>query len=474
MIFDQLQTVLSTNCQIKADLPVLAGVSGGPDSLVLFHLLKRLGYQVIPAHFDHLLRVESTREAEQLEKMILSAGGQLVRGSGDVQAYAENEKMSIEEAARVLRYRFLFEQARKHGAQAVITAHTADDQVETVLMHILRGSGPGGLSGMACRQLPNPWDARISLARPLLDVWRKDILAYCKENALEPVMDESNANNVFLRNRIRNVLIPELEQSYNPQVKRAIIRLAKTLREETEIVDQALETGWGSVLVDSGDGYLRFNSGRLLAQPVAMRRLLLRRAVSRLTVDSENAGYDVIQRALDYVQHPGFGKEADLVEGLLITAVERDVLIFRAESNAWLAAYPQIDAEVLLPPGGDVALGEKWVLRAGMPAQAGSQAWETCAGDPNCACIDLDRISLPLIVRAGRPGERFQPLGMGGKSIKLSDFFTNEKIPRRARAGYPLIFSGDQIVWAPGYRLAHPFRVTESTQTCLTLRLTRR
>ncbi|MCE5209335.1 MAG: tRNA lysidine(34) synthetase TilS [Chloroflexi bacterium] len=452
---------------------MLVGVSGGPDSLALFHILKSIGYTVIPAHFDHLLRPGSTRDAETLEDMLSKMGYPLVRGTENVGDFASSQGLNIEEAARILRYRFLFDQARQYNAQAVVTAHTADDQVETVLMHILRGSGPTGLAGISYRQTPNVWDTAIPLVRPLLDVWRAEILDYCRENTLTPLIDETNADTRYLRNRIRNQLIPELEKSYNPQVKTAILRLSRTIQDEVEIVNKSIEDLWQLCCAETGNGYFWFNLDLLRMQPASVQRQLLHRALKSLVEDEEQIGYDVVQRTVDSLSQTTQGREIQLIEGVFSTVIENKLLICRAGRNEWLEMYPQIRSAEILDKGKSVSLGEKWSIQISHPQTCPAEFSMKFPADPHQALIDADKLKGPLVVRNVLPGERFQPYGMDGRSIKLSDYFINERLPSRARSAYPVVVCENEIVWIPGYRLAHPFRITRGTKICLLLQLTR-
>ena len=181
--------ILQQQCQLDRHLPLLVGVSGGPDSICLAHQLLRTGYQIIIAHLNHQLRPEASLEAKQVEQLALGWGIPAIIDSVDVGRYAHVHHLSTEEAARELRYQFLFRAAIQSGAQAVAVGHNADDQVETVLMHLLRGAGPAGLRGMRWRSLPNPWSQTIALVRPLLSVWRTDIEAYLRANQLNVLQD---------------------------------------------------------------------------------------------------------------------------------------------------------------------------------------------------------------------------------------------------------------------------------------------
>ena len=159
---------------------LIAGVSGGPDSLCLLHALHALGHRPFVAHFDHQLRPESSLDVTHVAALASTLGLQFVAGREDVTAYSTSRRISIEEAGRILRYTFLFGQARAHGAVAVVVGHTADDQAETILMHLLRGAGVSGLSGMVCRVVLPEFDARIPLVRPLLGTWREQTVEYCR------------------------------------------------------------------------------------------------------------------------------------------------------------------------------------------------------------------------------------------------------------------------------------------------------
>ena len=209
-MLNNIATIFRDNCKLTRDRPILVGVSGGPDSLCLMESLRQEGYSVIVAHFNHQLRPDSDVEANSLEKTVSRKNIPSIFDSGDVRGYAESEGLSIEEAAREMRYRFLFEQARDCNAQALAVGHTADDQVETVLMHFLRGAGLTGLKGMTYRSFLPAFDERMPIVRPLLDIWREETVVFCAANGLRPYYDPSNDSLNFLRNRIRHLLIPHL------------------------------------------------------------------------------------------------------------------------------------------------------------------------------------------------------------------------------------------------------------------------
>jgi len=222
-MLNEINSILREKCLITPGELVVTGVSGGPDSLCLMDLLHKLGYRVIVAHLDHRLRPESEDEAQRVKKMAAESGLPFVRESKDIETFSRQRGLSLEEGARLARYQFLFREAEKIRAAAVMVGHTADDQVETVLMHLLRGAGLPGLTGMSHRSLPNAWSEKIPLLRPLLGVWREAIWEYLNDQGLNPSLDPSNLDERIFRNRLRHELIPYLE-TFNPRLRQSIWR----------------------------------------------------------------------------------------------------------------------------------------------------------------------------------------------------------------------------------------------------------
>ncbi len=177
MLLDRIAMIMPSECQMEAGQLCLVGVSGGPDSICLLHTLHRLHYPIVAIHVNHALRQEADEEAQVVQAFVNRLAIEFIACRVDVRANAEQQSLAIEESARRLRYQCLFDEAEKTGAKAVLVAHNADDQVETLLLHLLRGSGLTGLRGMEYRTLPNPWSERIPLVRPLISTWRDEILA---------------------------------------------------------------------------------------------------------------------------------------------------------------------------------------------------------------------------------------------------------------------------------------------------------
>lgn len=472
MMSDDLNSILRDRCHLDPERPVLAAVSGGPDSLCLFHWLWSLGYTVIVAHFDHSLRPESGNEAERVRDYARQMSLVCVVGKEDVQAFAEAQGLSLEEAARTTRYQFLFRHARLRGAQAVATGHTADDQAETVLMHLLRGAGLSGLGGMEYRSLPNAWSQDIPLVRPLLGVWREEVIEYLEKHNLHANLDASNLDPRFYRNRLRLEVLPYLER-LNPGVRQRLWRMADIVRQDDQALESQAEAAWRACLLESGAGYLALDAAGVQSHSLALRRRLVRRAIACLRPGLRNIDFEDVQRVLDFLDVPLRRGPVDLAAGLRLE---------REGGRIWLADWkvdlpeknwPQVEAgqELALEVPGGVALRGGWHLMAEtLSAGEGHYEQARLHADPYQAWLDLDRLRLPLRVRARRPGERMRPLGMGGHSLKLADLMVNVRLPRRARECWPLVVDDTgEVIWLPGYRMGFTARLTPDTQGVLHL-----
>jgi len=466
--------------------PILVGVSGGPDSLCLLDLLNRAGFSVVVAHLDHGLRPESGDEARRVGVVAESFGSPFVLEETDVAVMAEEQGLSLEEAARIARYRFLFKQAQNFEAQAVAVGHNANDQVETVLMHLLRGTGLGGLKGMQPYSLPNSWSKEIPLVRPLLPAWRSDILDYCQKCGLDPIFDSSNMDTNFFRNRMRHELIPILEE-FIPGVQGRLWRMTDILGEEDAVLEGVVSAARNICLNSQGTGFVSFSTQVLGYQPLAIQRRLIRWAVSTLRPNVRDLDFAAVERALELLvplndlKPQSSSKQVDMALG--IRAFLEDELLYVAawETDLPSVQWPQLETnaadadEVVFQIPGEVRLSNGWRLRGNSVNDLQSAREQAHENDnPYQAWLDLGeagKAGSTLNVRVRQPGDRFKPLGMGGKSIKLTDFMINQKIPRRARDGWPLVCAGEEIVWMPGYRQAHDFRLSKETQRVIFLQL---
>jgi tRNA(Ile)-lysidine synthase len=476
-MFENFETTLSEQCGLVKDRPILAGISGGPDSLCLMSLLRKAGYHVIVAHFNHKLRPDSDADANAVEQAAARLNIASIIESGDVRAFAGQEKLSIEEAARILRYRFLMSQARRVRAQAVAVGHTADDQVETVLMHFLRGAGLSGLKGMTHRSVIHAFDPEIPVVRPLLDAWREETVVYCAANGLHARHDPSNASLDFFRNRLRHLLIPALE-SYNPRLREVVWRSARSLAGDHEIIIKVVDDAWAKCIVQENVDFVAFDSSALTKHPFGLQRNLIRRAMERIHPQTLDIGFDALERAVRFINNaPPHHARLDLTGDMHLLREGALLYVVAGEAILPVERWPQLPDEtdtITVRVPGSVNLSGGWKMtceRWNIASLAMEQA--RINDDPFQVWLDASGIADALELRPRHDGDRFEPLGMNGHHMKISDFFVNVKLPQRARDKWPLLCMGEKVVWVPGYRPAHSFRLTDSTRQALYFSLTR-
>ena len=460
---------------------LLVAVSGGPDSLSLLHVLCRLreefGLKLRGVHLNHKLRgAESDADAEFAADTFRRLGMPFTADSVDVAAYRSEHGLSLEDAARRVRYAFLADAAAKYSADAIALGHTADDQAETVLMHIIRGSGLDGLRGMQTLDSRPIDGATVSLFRPLLGTSRSETQAYCDAMGLKPRIDASNSSPEFLRNRIRLEIVPLLEQ-INPSVRDALMRLAQNATQDSDYIRTRVDEAWHEVAQTDDNRIVRLDMSALGAWHPAIQSRIVRRAI-------ESAGGEVTQRhILDVMALMGGapGKTLHLSGGLTFVTGYGEAYIGSVEAvEDMLAPLPPIDGKHALGMPGEMRVG-RWRIRASVINDIDGRSFLPDRPHPNpppkgerirvSEMVDLDCVGDRLWVRGRLPGDRFQPLGMA-QPKSLREFMIDARIPRRWRDGLPLVVSERGIVCVPGWRIAHWARVTEATRRTLRLRVT--
>jgi tRNA(Ile)-lysidine synthetase-like protein len=480
---------------VKPGDTIVVAVSGGPDSLCLLHVLRELsremGIALHVAHLDHMLRGrESADDAAFVETTARAWGLPATVVANDVRALAASTRANLHQVGREARYRFLAGVAQACGARAVAVAHNADDQAETVLMHLLRGAGPTGLRGMRPvvpweewglgvggwglvrinqppppppphppEPPPPPPNPQPLLVRPLLQVPRAAIEAYCAAHRLQPRRDPTNQDRSATRNRIRHELLPQLIE-YNPDIVEALGRTAALCADEHDLIQLALEVAWPT-LARERPGAVDFDGGAWRALHPTLQRSALRLAYTRIggrdTLDL--AHVEAARAAITQ----GVGRRIEL-PGVITVQVSYDgafTVGAAREPDAPQLADDEI--ELIVPGRSSLACG--WAIEALVYADA---AVMNIAGW--AVNLDADTIVKPLVARRRRPGDRYRPSG-GRGSRRLQDMFVDAKIPRVLRAAWPVVVAGDAIVWAPGLRPAAEFAANSATRRVLRLRI---
>jgi tRNA(Ile)-lysidine synthase len=471
-----LEQLLAPELEVVGVLPpnerVLVGVSGGADSVCLLHLLQGLRVPLVVAHFDHGLRRSSWADGRYVLRLAAQLGLPAVAERLEP-GHLEAALGSLEEQARRARYRFLASAAREWSCRFIAVGHTQDDQAETVLMHLLRGSGTRGLRGMrpACSldEVTGVLeDSGVQLIRPLLSVPRRETLAYCRSRHLSIRRDPTNDQTAFLRNRVRLELLPLLER-YNPAIRESLAQVADILAGDAQAIDSALAL-FGSEVIRSLEGH-RAEVARdwMLSLPKGLQRTVLRRILQDVSPEGTEIGFRAVERARAGLD---LGKRMSL-PGDVEMRTEGDRLVFSrlGAPEADTVAFPQVSAldEIRMRAPCTVALAGGWMLE--VVEKDLTASIENVGADPRAEAIyDADALGPTLTLRPAGPGDRMTVFGAQG-SKKLSDLLQQHRIPTTARACWPVVCESGSVVWLVGIRRAEGARVGPRTRRVLHLRL---
>lgn len=435
---------------------VVVAVSGGADSVALLDVLVHLTdlrLRLMVAHLNHALRGRESDEDEAFVHSLAARYGlPVVSKTVDVKALGQRERLSLEDAGRRARYAFFDEVAARNGARCIALGHHGDDQAETVLMRLLRGSGTAGLCAIA------PCTAAGRYVRPLLTVTRTEIEAYLLRCSLSFRVDRSNTDTRLLRNRIRHELLPTLH-TYNPAISERLAVTAELLQEDEALLERlATEAFARHRAGDAGEQALVVSG--LRQEQRGLRLRLYRHALLLARGDLQRISSRHLFAIDRMILHDRPQAALDLPDGL---RVERcyDRILFRrdqGEEEVTPYAFPVTGSGTYPLPGG----GNLTVSMGASPLASGNRLQ---------ACFDLHKAPFPWLVRSFLPGDRFAPFGMCG-SKKVKKLFIDNKVPSAVRLRIPLLFCGPVLLWVAGMRKSSVAGVDAATQApvCVEIR----
>ena len=428
---------------------VLVAVSGGPDSLALLHILhemrNEIPFRLSVAHFNHRLRAAADSDERFVRRASRALDLPIAVGRRDVRAYAARRKMNLEEAARELRYAFLDRTALRLNADVIATGHTLNDQAETLLMRLLRGSGPRGLSGI----FPS---VGKRLIRPMLGVTRSEIRAFCRERGLSFLEDETNRDRCLLRNRIRLELIPLIERRFEPRAVRALGRTARIIQDEDAALEDATRRA-ARRLVRGEARSAELDAAGLARLPAGLGRRVVRAFFGELRGDLRRFTFEDVETVRTFDEGavrliPGglrLRREADRIR------IDRGRRTRRSPARPFFYAWDG-RAALTVREAGLIFRGRRSRAKPG-PADFDDRTRAFC---------DASTLRFPLTIGPRKPGDRYRPLGAPG-SKKLKEILRAKAIPADLRDGLPVVRSKNEIVWAPGLPVAERFKVTVRT-----------
>ena len=462
---------------------VVAAVSAGPDSMALLYVLARLApalnFTLTAAYVNHGLRPnEAAQEKTLVETAAFRLGVAFFSGAVDVKEFAANEKISIEHAARVLRYDFLEKTAEAAGAQKIALAHTADDQAEEILLRLIRGTARKGLSGMKTLRSGK-------YIRPFLRFPKSFLLDYLEKYSVPFLIDSSNRENIYLRNRIRNELLPYLATNYNPDIRQTLIRTANILQDEEELLEQNSEAAFTDTVVTVPENIelrassirptqphpqeLKINLEIFRRQPTAIQRRILEKCCWIMFCEPRSrqienilqlAGPDSPEGSLHLAGGLRVIKNEELLCFLYplgrgpfrgrLTPDTGAVLPETSITGPGSYDFPEFKRRLVVEYLKEFIPGEGDILRSG-------------------EYLDCGLFSFPLILRGPQAGDRFQPLGAPG-SKKVADFLSEQKIAKVQRGLTPVLTVDDSVLALVGLRIDHRFRITDKTTHAIRIR----
>ena len=475
-----------------APLRLLIGVSGGPDSLALLHALTQLqtfDLEIHVAHLNHCLRGDESRaDAQFVADFAQTLHLPCYQAEFEVADYARTYRLSLEAAARAVRYAFFASLMTTHQLGLLLVAHQADDQAETVLLHLLRGSGPHGLTGipaLAAFPLPTTPPAfeydpdfmrEAKVGRPLLNLWRPEIEAYCTTHNLQPRFDRSNSDTAYLRNRVRLELLPLIEREYKPGFKQNLVRLASILQTDEQFLDEQTTQAFAQMTTvqDFTDFTIAFELTAFRASHPALQARVLRQAYLKLNGSLENLAAVHLDLTRQVAQTDSLAWTLELPSGIVARKTAHHLIL--SNLSKILATLPQLPPDVDSLPltinnRVKLPLSNGWYLEASIFDKAEISDLQNV--DRFLARLDYAKVGVALKLRSRRPGDSLQPLGAPGHR-KLQDVLLDAKIPKAARPHWPIVVtanSPEQIVWVAGGCIAESFKVTEQSQAVLELKL---
>ncbi|MCF6158180.1 MAG: tRNA lysidine(34) synthetase TilS [wastewater metagenome] len=457
---------------IKLHDSIVIGVSGGPDSVALLKILhtlnivKDLKLHLIVAHLNHQLRgKDSSDDVRFVENLSRDLSLPFFSKNVNIQVLSDQTKSSIEETARRERYKFFMELSLKHNAISVATGHNADDNVETLLHRIIRGTGLLGLGGIPIKRSLKE-DPPIQLIRPLLFTWRREIIAYLEREQFHYRIDKSNYETGYFRNRIRIELIPLLENRFNPNIKNTLIQLCQILNANNEYLSSEAEKILTDCTIESTSDSYSIDVNFLRKQPKVLQHVVLQKILNTMNVPLKEITYKHYTRILNEIIKMGKGRYFQF-PGRLYSWYEHRILYFR--KGALFKPYkPLISGTSIRIPGVTPIYPLGQIVSEIQDVRDFSLETFKKHKTEYEEAFDLQSIIMPLVVRSRKKGDTVSPLGMDGHK-KLKDLFIDKKVPVNERDTIPVVAMSDHPIWVIGVCIDRRVKINPNTKKIVKL-----
>ncbi|MFA9424089.1 MAG: tRNA lysidine(34) synthetase TilS, partial [Sedimentibacter sp.] len=437
---------------------ILIGLSGGPDSVFLFHNLRKLQeelhFNLYASHINHMYRGKAAEHDEDFVRSLCREYGiQLFVKRKNATEYAKELKVTEEEAGRILRYNFFRENLNEVGGGKIAIAHNLNDQAETVLQRIIRGSGIDGLSAMSF--------IKDDLIRPMLNVPRLEIEKYLKDNHFEFCIDITNTQAIYGRNKIRLNLIPYLEKDFNPNIQNSLYRMSETMERDKKIIEKYVKLKFNEALIERTEKRVVLNLNKLKQMDEGEIGRIIRLTIEQLKGNTVNVEMKHIDYAIEFVKNGKTGKKIDLSEGFTIEISYDNFII-----NKIVEKIPNFKYNIVVNSTVNISEVGKTLFCKVMDVSSFNR------GDKNSISLDYDLIKGNLIVRNRNSGDVIVPCGATG-SKKIKDIFIDMKIPAEERDSKLIIADDNNVLWLEDFRIHNSFKVSSSTTKILNITIGR-
>jgi len=483
---------------LKKGDSVLISISGGPDSTFLAYVINSIkddfNLKLYGFHLDHLTRNgQSTKDSVFVEELCERLGVKLIKEKVDVRRWCTEKKLSFQQGARILRLKLLLENAEKYKTDKIALGHNADDNLETFFMHLIRGAGLKGLSGI------KPVSGRF--IRPLINTSRKDILKYLDDKSISYCIDKTNVQNIYFRNRIRNILLPFLRKNFSTAIDRNLFKSIEILREENEFISKFSEETFGKIAniekkiiktkkTKEAPYLISIPIEKLIQLPAAVRRRIIISGIEKIKGNSEDIRKINIEDILSNCSIGGKRKEIKLTEAIVFVKEGRYFYIYNFNELKKILNLDEVSKEKLCKKyrflfenpeekfAIELAVGSKEIFKnLGFELyseiiEGNIKALNYKSASNTEAYIDYNKIKFPVIIKRWSKGEgdRFFPLGMNEEK-KIHDFFIDNKVPKSLRQSIPIFFDREKIIWVGKYRIDERVKIDSSTRKVLHIKI---
>ena len=467
-----VEKTIATYGMLKSKDSVVVGVSGGPDSVALLHVLlliaPRFSLKLGVAHLNHCLRgKDSDKDAQFVEVLAKKHDLPCFIHKKDVQEYRIKNRLSIEEAARRIRYTFFNNVANTMQYSKIAVGHHSDDNAELILMNLFRGSGTQGLSG-----IPPVRDHKI--IRPLIMSNRSELIDFLSQNKLEYISDASNTDTKYFRNRVRHDLIPLLKTAFNPKISETLNRLSSIIRSEEEWIDDVVHPFYENAVLDIQENTIILSVSMLNQYHPALQRRILRMTIEKIKGDLRRIRFIHISSAIDLLEKMSFYGEVDLPNRIRIQRDRDALFVFKEKRMLRDISEKHSHSETVTFEYQIEKLDSVYIREIEATIKFTEMPMEKVfdyryAGQHTCF-FDKDTLGFPMVIRNFRPGDAFKPLGAGGTQ-KLKKYFIDKKVPRGERIKCPILLSRGRIIWVVGHRIDESVKVMPSTRNVMKVEL---